>query len=222
MKDLYLTEKNISTKADEWLKELKIPLKRINNFKFNPKNSALIVIDMQRFFLEEESHAFIPSSKTIVKNINLLIAEYRKRNYPIVFTYHALRDDEDPGIMERWWGNMLRTNNPLSDIHPSIDYLENDIILRKSRYSAFLATNLDKILKLKNINTIVITGIMTHLCCESTARDAFMKDYEVYFVVDATGTDTEDLHKSSLKTLTDGFTLPFKTKTLLEEVKKIA
>ena len=58
---------------------------------------------------------------------------------------------------------------------------------------------------------------MTHLCCETTARDAFMRDYDVYFIVDATATETESLHISSLRTLTDGFTIPMKTSEILKE-----
>jgi len=222
MDEYYLTEQNISSKADEWLANLSMHLSRLKQFKFLPKNSALFVIDMQKFFLDEKSHAFIPSAITIVQNINSIITEYRNHNYPIIFTFHALEEGEEPGIMGRWWGDMLRDTDPLSKIHPSINHKKNDITLQKKRYSAFIGTNLDQILKDKKIDTVVIVGIMTHLCCESTAREAFMKDYEVYFVVDATATDTEDLHMSSLKTLNDGFVMPVKTNTIIQGVKQFA
>lgn len=96
---------------------------------------------------------------------------------------------------------------------------KNDITLQKSRYSAFIGTNLNQILKNMKIDTLVITGIMTHLCCESTARDAFMRDYEVYFVIDATASYNETLHVSSLITLTNGFAIPVITDTILKEVQ---
>ncbi len=222
MDECYLTEKNMSAKADEWLNTLSIPSSRKKNFTFIPENSALLVIDMQEFFLNEESHAFVPSAKTIVPNINSLIEEYRKQEYPIIFTFYALESDEKPGMMGRWWGDVLRVTNSLSRIHSSLNLEDDDITLRKSRYSAFIETDLDQILKDNKVNTLVITGIMTHLCCESTAREAFMRDYEVYFVVDATAADTEALHVSSLRTLTDGFAIPVKTNTILEEVRNIA
>lgn len=221
MDKYYLTEQNISSKANEWMNSLSLHPSRQNKFKFNPEKSALLIIDLQEFFLSKESHAFVPAAKIIVPNVNSIIKEYRKHDLPIIFTFHALEHDEKPGIMERWWGDLLKANNPLSRIHSSINWKESDIILRKSRYSAFIGTNLDQILKNMKIDTLVITGIMTHLCCDSTARDAFMKDYEVYFVVDATATDDEALHVSSLKTLSDGFVMPIKTDSVLKEVKHI-
>jgi len=68
-----------------------------------------------------------------------------------------------------------------------------------------------------NINTLIVSGIMTHLCCESTARDAFMRDYETYFVIDATAANSELIHVSSLRTLVDGFVIPVKTSDIVKE-----
>jgi len=213
----YLTKENIASKTDKWLTELIIPPKRKSNFKFSSKKSALLVIDMQKFFLNKDSHSYIPAATAIVTNVNLIISKYREKKFPIIFTFHAYKINEKPGVMGKWWGDMLRVNNPLSDIHSSVDLHKDDIILRKNRYSAFIETDLDKILKEKKIDTLVITGIMTHLCCETTARDAFMRDYDVYFIIDATATETESLHISSLRTLTDGFTIPMKTSEILKE-----
>lgn len=218
----YLTKHNISSKTNKWLSELYIPPKRKKNFNFYPKKSALLVIDMQEFFLNKKSHSYIPAATTIIPNINLIIESYRKKVFPIIFTLHAYEANEDPGVMGRWWGDMLRVNNPLSKIHVSIDMKQRDIVIRKNRYSAFIGTDLDKILKNKKIDTLVITGIMTHLCCESTARDAFMKDFDVYFVVDATATETESLHISSLRILTDGFAIPVKTDEIVKEIHNVA
>ena len=222
MVETYLTTKNVSLKTDEWLNELKVSSSREEQFKFIPEKSALLVIDMQEFFLNENSHAFIPAAKTIIPNINRIIDAYRKQGYPIIFTFHAYEEDEEPGIMRRWWGDVLRVTSPLSYIHSSLNRKKGDITIRKSRYSAFIRTNLDELLKDMEVTTLVVTGIMTHLCCESTAREAFMKDYEVYFVVDATATDTETLHLSSLRTLADGFALIVKADNITKEVQQIA
>ena len=219
MNKCYLTDKNITKKANNWLSCLDISKTRLNKFKFKAEKSALLVIDMQEFFLNETSHAYIPASKAIIPRINSLIKEYKKQKLPVIFTYHAYEENEDPGVMNKWWGDVLRTTNPLSRIDKSIDYNEDDILIQKKRYSAFIGTDLDSILKEKNVEKVVITGVMTHLCCETTARDAFMKDYEVYFCIDATATDTEQLHLSSLITLSDGFAIPVKTDSILQEVR---
>ena len=215
----YLTNENISSKSKEWLSKLYISESRKKKFKFTPDSSALLVVDMQSFFLDENSHAFIPSALSIIPNINLLIDIYRKKNYPIIFTFHAFEENEDPGILGKWWGDVLRTTDPLCAIHPLVKKNNDDILIRKCRYSAFVKTNLEKILNEKNIDSLVITGILTHLCCETTARDAFMRDYEVYFAVDGTATDEESLHISSLKTLSDGFVFPKATGEIVKEVK---
>lgn len=216
MNENYLTKDNIQKKSEKWMSDINIPLKRKNNFNFTIEKSALLVIDMQKFFLNKDSHSYIPAATTIIQNVNVLIDLFRKFELPIIFTYHALEIDEEPGVMGKWWGDMLRVNNPLSKIHPSINNQKNDTIFRKNRYSAFIGTGLNELLKEKNVESLVITGIMTHLCCETTARDAFMRDYDIYFVIDATATETELLHISSLRTLTDGFAIPMKTDEIIK------
>ncbi len=136
-------------------------------------------------------------------------------NLPVIFTRHALVENEDPGIMGRWWGDVIRESNPLSQITPELEPLPGETVIRKSRYSAFKGTDLDSILLDMGVTTVIITGVLTHLCCESTARDAFMHDFDVYAVIDATASYTEELHMSSLRTLADGFSIPVTTQEMI-------
>lgn len=204
-KEEYLTFENLESKTQKWQEDLKLSAQKGNRFKFKSIDSILLVVDMQGYFLDEESHAFIPSSKTILPNVENLIKVYREAHLPLIYTRHAYLENEDPGIMARWWGDIISNEDPQSEIVTEILPLENDIVLRKTRYSAFIGTELEDILTIKMAKSIVICGVMTHLCCETTAREAFMKDFEVYFVMDATATQTEDLHLSSLRTLAGGF-----------------
>ncbi|MCK5301472.1 MAG: isochorismatase family protein, partial [Thermoplasmatales archaeon] len=96
MNEYYLSRDKIITKTDEWMKSYNIPKYRSKNITFNHNNSALIVIDMQEYFINENSHAFIPSAQFIIPNINTLIKRYRKLGLPIIFTFHAYKNDEDP------------------------------------------------------------------------------------------------------------------------------
>lgn len=204
-KEEYVTLESLKSKTQKWQDELKFYSEKGNRFKFKPIDSVLLIIDMQGFFLDEKSHAFIPSSKAIFPNVENLIKAYREAHLPLIYTRHAYLENEDPGIMARWWGDIISNEDPQSEIVSEILPNENDIVLRKTRYSAFVGTELEDILTIKMAKSIVICGVMTHLCCETTAREAFMKDYEVYFVMDATATQTEDLHLSSLRTLAGGF-----------------
>jgi len=219
MENKKTSNQKYSSKIEEWIETLDIRKSRINNIIFKPKNSALLVIDMQEFFLDKKSHAFIPTVDKIIPKINLLINEYKKKKYPVIFTYHAYETDEDPGVMQRWWGDVLRLDNPLSKISKQINYDKSDITIQKNRYSAFIGTDLLQILKKQKIKQILVTGVMTHLCCETTARDAFMKDFEVFFTIDATATSSESLHISSLNTLSDGFAMPVRSDEILQEVR---
>ena len=88
---------------------------------------------------------------------------------------------------------------------PEVTVESRDIVLPKKCYSAFYETDLEKILRSKGIQDLIISGVMTNLCCETTARDAFMRDYRVFFLIDGTATGRGDHHLATLKNLGFGF-----------------
>lgn len=212
-----MTGKEFQARTDRWQKSVD-PYRRgyrSERHPFTPDLSALLVIDMQRFFMDESSHAFVTDAPLVAENIKKLIESYRSRGLPVIFTRHALLDDEPPGIMGTWWSDNLRASDPQSEIVDDLLPLPDEKVVRKTRYSAFLGTDLEHLLRSKDIERLVITGVMTHLCCESTARDAFMRDFEVFFVMDGTASSDDDLHESSLRCLTDGFVIPVTTEEVL-------
>jgi len=215
----YISSDNILEKSRSWFDKIGWDNKNKKNFKFVPRDSFLLVIDMQGVFLNPDSHAYLPASKAIIPNVEDLINTYRKAHLPVIITRHALLENESPGIMGKWWNDVIRNEDPQSEIISGLLPLENEIVLRKTKYSAFIDTELGDILTIKMAKSVVICGVMTHLCCESTAREAFMKEYEVYFVVDATATQTEDLHLSSLRTLSSGFAVPVTTQKIVSDIK---
>lgn len=188
--------------------------------RFSAERSALLITDMQRYFLDKSSHAYLPASEDIVENVARLVEAYRASSLPVIYTRHALLKDENPGAMGRWWKDSIRDSDEMSEIVPELKPKSAEPVLRKNRYSAFVGTDLEKRLLSLGVSQIVITGVMTHLCCESTARDAFMRDFDVFFVVDGTASESEDLHISSLKTLTDGFAIPVTAKEVIGWLKK--
>lgn len=84
-------------------------------------------------------------------------------------------------------------------------WLQSDKLVPKHTYNAFHGTDLESHLKATGKAEVIVTGVMTNCCCETTARDAFVKGFRVFFSSDATATRNEDLHTSSLKTLAFGF-----------------
>lgn len=208
------TQEEFDTKAREWLRILGLERRRF--FPLNLTDSALIVIDMQDYFLDERSHAYIPTSNLIVPNVQSLIGKFRGKGMPVVFSRHAHKDGEDLGMMGKWWSDPMMESDPFIEISEKMPVDDADIVVHKNRYSVFHKTNLANILREKGIEKVVITGVATHLCCESTARAAFMLDFEVYFVIDGTASWDEDMHLASIKTCSDGFSVPVTTKEVLE------
>jgi nicotinamidase-related amidase len=94
---------------------------------------------------------------------------------------------------------LIRELQPLAD--PSTDILVDD----KTRYDAFLYTTLDEKLKALGVGRVFVVGCMTNLCCETTARSAFNRDYDVYFVNDANATSSAKMHAASVLNLEFGF-----------------
>ena len=166
-------------------------------------DSALLVLDMQRFFLQDSSHAFIPSAPTIVPGITRLIEAYRDADRPIFFTQH-LNTDKNAQLMSKWWRDLIRPQDPLASIIDELDTSTGTVII-KSQYDAFYGTTLSELLQADHIAQVVICGVMTNLCCETTARSAFVRGFEVFFPVDATATYHADFHLASLKNLAFGF-----------------
>ncbi len=178
-------------------------------------HAALLVIDMQRYFLQKSSHAYLRDSESIITNVNRIIDSCREASVPVIFTRHAHKPGEDAGNMGSWWADIIMDGTEMSLIDDRFQPLQSEKVLRKTAYSAFMGTDLEGLLRAKGITQLLITGVMTHLCCDSTAREAFMKGFDVFLVVDGTASSSRDLHLSSVKTLTDGFAIPATTKEVL-------
>ncbi len=163
-----------------------------------PDESVLLVIDMQNFFLDETSHAFIPVAREIVDNVNMLARAITDAGGKVVYTVHV-QDEGDEGIMAEWWRDVIR-EGVWAEIHPSVEIYGP--VLRKPRYSPFYRTDLEK--HLKGVKNIFIAGVMTNVCCETAARDAFVRDYRPFMLADATATVSEELHIASLISLSHG------------------
>lgn len=217
-----MADEGLGERTAGWLKALDAcrSKTRSRRHPLRTDGSALLVIDMQRYFLDESSHAFLEDSRLVLENVKALVGLYRDLGLPIVFTRHALKEDEDAGIMGTWWGDTLREGDPLSEIVDVLQPGAEDVVIRKTRYSAFIGTDLERRMRSMGVERLLITGVMTHLCCESTAREAFMRDFEVFFVVDGTSSGDEDLHLSSLRCLTDGFVIPVTTEEVVRSARR--
>ena len=196
----YLREGLVDRWAGDFLSELG---RKSWPFEFDPSSSALLVIDMQEYFFSPTSDAFVPSVGAILERVKECVEVFRRGGRPVVFTRH-IDDDGENTVMTRWWGGRISAEDPLSELHKSFD-VSGAVVIEKSQYDAFFGSRLEEFLRESRSKQVVITGVLTHLCCETTARGAFMRNFEVFFPVDGTATYNEDFHRATLLNLSHGF-----------------
>jgi isochorismate hydrolase len=211
-KERYFTLETIQAKSQELLESVADFRKKHSDIRFQPSRAALLILDLQEYFLQESSHAFIPSAAAIVPGVLKLLSAFTAAEFPVIATRHV-NTSEDAGMMSKWWREMIKSNTAYSQIITNLNSPKIKFI-HKTQYDAFFQTTLESTLHQHNVTQVVICGVMTHLCCETTARSAFMRGFEVFFTVDGTATYNEQLHRASLLNLSHGFAIP----SLIEEL----
>jgi nicotinamidase-related amidase len=217
--EAYATPETLPEATRRWLE--KIAPFNTHPMKLNVPRSALIVTDMQTFFLDPASPTFTVGGLAILPGVKRLIAAFREGGLPVIFTRHVHHPDHlDSGIMGWWWEGMCIEGSPESEVHPELAPLPKEKQILKHRYSAFYNTDLETVLRVLKVEDLVITGVMTNMCCESTARDAYFRDYRVFFLADGTGSISEEMHVASLLSLAFGFAHVTTVEEILGEVEK--
>jgi nicotinamidase-related amidase len=215
----YTTQKTITEKGKYWLEHIAPFNTHTMHLKRN--KSALLVIDMQLFFLDPASPSFTCGGLAILPMLEKIIHAFRQAGRPVIFTRHVHHPDHlDSGIMGWWWEGICIEGSPESEIHQDIYPKSNEKVIFKHRYSAFYNTDLETVLRCQQVEDIVITGIMTNMCCESTARDAYYRDYRVFFPADGTGSITEEMHLASLLNLAFGFSWVTDVDTVVAQLQE--
>jgi isochorismate hydrolase len=202
IKEPYYTEKTLNSKAMEFVNKLQ-EFRDKHCWKLQKNKVALLVIDMQEFFLQKDSHAFIPSAPAIIKPIKQLQNLFLLHDLAVFHTQHGSNDTN----MLKWWDSVLYDDDPLAEICPTLINPKIPVI-HKTQYDAFYHTNLANQLKEKSITQLLIAGVITHLCCETTARNAFIHGFETFLLVDATATYNESFQRAAMLNLSHGFAVP--------------
>jgi ureidoacrylate peracid hydrolase len=177
--------------------------------RIDPARTALLVIDLQRAYVADATA--VPSARGIVDNVNRLANSLRKAGGRVVWIKDT-RDENSPTA--RWprfvefcaseWGEEL--TRALSPSHPGHELYDGlavdpaDDVVLKTRFSALIqgSSDLHERLMGLGIDTVIVTGTVTNVCCESTARDAMMLNYKVHFVADGTAARTDAEHNATL------------------------
>ncbi len=177
-----------------------------------PKKTALLVVDMQNAFVREGAgHAYVPEAASTCPNINRLAEATRAAGGTVVWILntvtsesfdswsHFHRELSTPEGFKRRTESMSEGSYG-HQLYETLKPAPDDVRVRKSRYSAFIqgSSDLDLVLRNRGVDTVLVTGTATNVCCESTARDAMMLNYRTLMVSDACSTFSDEQHAASL------------------------
>ena len=187
--------------------------------KLPPDKTALVVIDMQNTFLRPGAPVEVPKGRDIVAGINRLTARLREIGVPVIWVTHANSRDGDksdwPSFFDVFVAADIREQTidglePGADgqkIWAELNVAEADLQIFKNRYSALIqgSSSLENLLRERGIETILIAGTKTNVCCEATARDAMMLDFNTVMLSDCCAALSDDEHRASLETMIQQF-----------------
>ena len=194
-------------------------------FTLDPRRAALLVIDMQNAFVAEGAAYETPKARAMIPNVERLLEFAREHEMPIVWTrsdhrppYAGILINKCPAVREDqvcWPGH--ESFDFYSDM-PQPEDGEYQVV--KHKYDAFHETNLDAILRNQDVETVIIVGTATNICCDTTARSAFMRDYQVTFLSDATASFNDNMHDVTLQTMEMLFGRVMSTDEVLTELEE--
>jgi len=177
----------------------------------DPRKTALLVVDMQNaFMMPGVAHAYCTYAESIVPNVNRLAQAMRETGATVVWikttfgdqslvSWPVLHDMAGAERTERR-NAALAEGSKGHEFWSGLDMRPSDLIVNKDRYSAFIqgSSNIAEVLRGRDIDTVVVTGTVTNVCCESTARDAMMTNFKTIMVTDANAGHTDEEHNASL------------------------
>jgi ureidoacrylate peracid hydrolase len=203
----------------EWVESrvLRFRGRRFAHQSIDAARSALVVVDMQNHFVAPGFHSEVPAARDIVSNINRTARRMREAGGTVVWIQTTA-----VGARERWANHHRFDMTPeraearlasLAEdaegfkLYSALEPDVRDVFVRKIKYSALIqgSSDLDSQLKRRGIESLLIAGTTTNVCCESTARDAMMLDYRVIMLSDATAARTLEEHVAALNSLASFF-----------------
>jgi nicotinamidase-related amidase len=162
------------------------------NFPVHPTHTALINVDIQNCFIEGYPIS-APDGLAVLEKINRLAAACRKSGILVIHASIVMRPDgSNLGVLGEFSQpvkeGILDKGSQSAALHKDLIIDPRDILLDKPRFGAFHGTDLELILRTRNIDTLIISGVATNVCCETTAREAAVRDFKVFFLSDGTAT----------------------------------
>ena len=186
--------------------------------EFDPRTSALVIVDMQNTFCLPGAPGEVPEAREIVPAINDLAARMRDLGVPVIWVLHTNSQSDGVSDWEVFFNHVVRNPDVKKRMVDSLapenqkvwdDLIveEQDTVIIKNRYSALAhgSSNLERVLRSRGIDTVLVGGTKTNVCCDSTARDAMMLDFKSVMISDCCAASSDDEHLASLETFIQQF-----------------
>lgn len=182
----------------------------------DPRRTAHLVIDMQNGFVEEGSFLEVPEARNVVPNINAISKAIRSKEGMNLFLRFTTTSKSDWSVyFEQFQSEEFSTvevdgfmaGNHGHALYPTLEVMQEDQILNKTRFSAFTpgSSSALELLKSKGIDTVLISGTLSDCCCAATARDAQQLGFRVIFVSDSNAALSDDEHNAAINSLAAWF-----------------
>jgi ureidoacrylate peracid hydrolase len=199
------------------------------------RRTAHIVVDLQNGFMAPGQAAEIAGAREIVPNVNRISAALRSAGGLVVYVQntfdavavatwstffnHFCTPERRERMIDTFWPGAFG-----HAIWPGLEVLPQDVIVQKRRFGAFAqgSSDLHAILQQRGIDTLIVTGTATQMCCESTARDAMMLNYKVFFIADGNATFSDDEHNATLSAMAHAFCDVVDTDTMVDTIEHAA
>ncbi|MCC7633949.1 isochorismatase family protein [Stenotrophomonas rhizophila] len=182
----------------------------------HPERVALLVHDMQRYFLA----AFTPEAAPLapaVANIARLLTHCRARGIPVFYTaQRGNQDRRDRGLQADLWGPGMSATEAHETIIEAVAPVEGDHVLVKHRYSAFQRSNLETLMRARGRDQLLVTGVYAHIGCTATVAEGFQRDIESFIAADAVADFSRADHDLALHWIARTCGVPMTTGQLLE------
>ncbi|SDT13686.1 ureidoacrylate peracid hydrolase [Halopseudomonas sabulinigri] len=190
--------------------------KPLIRWDLNPARTAIIVVDMQKVFCNPTGALYVKNTAQIIAPILQLTTAARAAEVPVVYLRHIVRGDgSDTGRMRDLYPNVdqiLARSEPDVEVIDELAPQPGDIVIDKLFYSGFHNTDLDTVLRARDVDTIIVCGTVTNVCCETTIRDGVHREYKVVALSDANAamdypdlgfgpTAAEEIQRVSLSTI---------------------
>ena len=212
----YVTPATVAARGSEWLQTVRAQVAPRPHLELDPARCALLVIDMLHYFADPAGRGFLPATPAIVPNIAALHNAWHALGATVIYTQHCHTGPSDLGMLGKFFADHIRAGRPEAEIIAPLAPESDEVVLRKTTYDAFIGTRLEEILTARGVMQVCITGVLTHMCCETTARAAFCRGFEVYVAADATATTSEPRHVNSLQSMADCVAIVMGTPEILE------